>query len=125
MIATTNQKINQLAGVTYNNLACYYKKYIALDEEPRSPKLLWPTSRRVWNCRCSRLTIGCLQAAPISIYAPSTPTSTSILPPIKARISHQPREPRIIAVVEEGVQQVGQFGRRQILLEHQDALLLQ
>lgn len=26
MIATTNQKINQLAGVTYNNLACYYKK---------------------------------------------------------------------------------------------------
>ena len=26
MINTKNQKINQLAGVTFNNLACYYKK---------------------------------------------------------------------------------------------------
>lgn len=25
-ISTDNQKMNQLAGVTFNNLACYYKK---------------------------------------------------------------------------------------------------
>jgi hypothetical protein len=27
LISTNNQKMNQLAGVTFNNLACYYKKY--------------------------------------------------------------------------------------------------
>lgn len=28
MLSTDNQKMNQLAGVTFNNLACYYKKYL-------------------------------------------------------------------------------------------------
>ncbi len=69
--------------------------------------------------------IGYQQAAPISIYAPYTPTSTSILFLIKARRSYQPRQSRPIAAGEEGFQQVGQFGRRKVLLEHKDALLLQ
>lgn len=33
MLSTQNQKMNQLAGVTFNNLACYYKKYSSLLEK--------------------------------------------------------------------------------------------
>lgn len=40
MISTKNQRISQLAGVTFNNLACYYKKSFPYDAEQKDPK--WP-----------------------------------------------------------------------------------
>jgi cell fate (sporulation/competence/biofilm development) regulator YmcA (YheA/YmcA/DUF963 family) len=39
MLSTQNQKINQLAGVTFNNLACYYKKYPACHSRTKRPKV--------------------------------------------------------------------------------------
>lgn len=37
-IDPANQKVNKLAGITYNNLACYYKKYVLGYLETVNPK---------------------------------------------------------------------------------------
>lgn len=43
MISTKNQRISQLAGVTFNNLACYYKKSLPFHAEPKGPRWPWDT----------------------------------------------------------------------------------
>lgn len=45
-IEPKNQKINQIAGITFNNLACYYKKYALPYEGTKNPKSPWATSKK-------------------------------------------------------------------------------
>jgi hypothetical protein len=84
MISTKNQRISQLAGVTFNNLACYYKKYTSPHAELNGRR--WPsdTSNAVLNWRSTKSTIGSPPAVPISTSAPSTPTSASTFRPMQA-----------------------------------------
>jgi hypothetical protein len=38
LIEPDSLRVNKLAGITYNNLACYYKKYQSSHSEPTNLK---------------------------------------------------------------------------------------
>lgn len=92
MISTKNQRISQLAGVTFNNLACYYKKSFPYDAEQNDLKWPWDISKEAWSWRCTRSTIGSPRAALISISALSIHTSASISPFMQALIGTESRQ---------------------------------
>lgn len=61
-------QLNKFAGITYNNLACYYKKYQPLYIEFLSPKYLSFIWKRHWKWKYLRLKIGHQLQAHISIF---------------------------------------------------------
>jgi hypothetical protein len=67
-----NAKINQLAGITYNNLACFYKKYLPVYLEIISPKWHSAISKKLSKLRYIKWKIGPPLQAPTSTFVPST-----------------------------------------------------
>ena len=67
-----NAKINQLAGITYNNLACYYKKYLPIYPEITNLKWHSAISKKHSKFRYTKWKIGHPLPVHTSTFVPST-----------------------------------------------------